>query len=760
MSSPPPWVRDGHFSLCSPTNSLDTAQPPTPSLECTRSAISSVESSNQVQLFPLVDRQTAHLHIASQSCSSSVPDKASLAKNQGQVMRSPKDHWLILPPEFENAQSTNVSKGQSKGQTDSRNGDRSSTEPQETKIETEFPVNNTSPRIKHISVSDGPSCSPKVCDSSKEDKNNLNLSEEKFTKDLKEKESLKVEDPGNSDEVSPGQELLKLSDSFTERYIIDKNDGLPHIMPQMSPSGAQNPSSHPVTLMESDSEDSDSSSRPLSHDFSCASTVSLNELLEKELDEMETPGDEDFSVNSLPIYIMEGISIDDLEDFADIGDPKQIYDQCLVQRRFEIKDGVLVARSVPREDAVAKQQSNDITNCGSHEEKGTPSPERPNSLKLDQGRSRCSGCSHSSDNECNKLQMVTHSDTGDLLVKEEIKNPTKGSPPKVLPKPNKKCTVSGMDKCKSGAIPKVTNSGDVTPIMVGSNHSNSSSSPDSAMQGSFTSTSSSDVCGTVEKVASRGDDGYVSNSTVSTSLNDLHKDLTGIDGKFSWTPSVETRSTLSTPLSEETSLVSRSELSSSVRERRETQGSSVSHSSVGSSSLGKVKDMRAYFEQRVEQLTQEVSTAVNRDVIPQVPNCIKIERKMSESDESTTVMLSSCDSESMSCSFIIQKTGNSWESSDMSNSQKTLTPQDSEAKSPLTVCQGSVKPRYKSSQCLINSDDRLLLQKMNLKTKRILKRSLSYSGFSQGSLLGYPGYLKSLHSQVVRAYCLAASLTV
>ena len=775
MSSPPPWVQDGRFNLTSPTNSLETAaQSPSPSLDNTRSAFSPVEdSSNRAQVFPLAERQATHFHDASQPSGSNVSDKTSMAKNQGQVkQRSPHDHWLILPPEFDSTQVTTTSKGQ--GQIASRSDSRLSAECSRTKMETEFPIDSASPKVKHVPVPNVTlSSSTKVCDSSKEDKNNSNLSVEKFTKDLKEKESLKVDVATKSDDVSPGQELLKLVDSFTEKYVIDKNDGLPHIKPQVAPSGSQSQSSHQeMALLESDSEDSEDSSHPLSHDFSCASTVSLNELLEKELDEMETPGDEDFSVNNLPIYMVEDISIDDFEGFTDIGHLNQIYDQYLVERKFEIKDGVLFARSTPREETIAKKQSNNNTNLENHNDTGTPSPERPTSLKLGQSNSNYVS-SESIDCESDRVTGVDRKVAGtDRSANHSSK---KGSPPKVLPKPNAKCALpSTVEKCKSSIISKGTTSGDVTPVMVASNHSNSSSSPDSAMQGSFTSTSSSDVCGVAEKTVSRGDDGYVSNSTVSTSLNDLHKDLS-VEGIFSRTPSMETRSTMSTPHSEVTSVVSRSDLN---RERTESQCSIASQSSVESNSVGKVKDMKAYFEQRVEEITQEVTNAAKAAAaantvdssVHEVPNYVKIEPKMCDSNESATMMFSSCDSESMSSSFIVKKTRGSSQgsSSDMSNSQKTLTPQDPDARTPPLsppTCHvsSSGEPKSKPRQSVTSRDDEddtVLLNNMKPRNVLAIKHSLSESNISQGRLTDCPGYLKSLHAQLARVYCLAESLKV
>ena len=240
---------------------------------------------------------------------------------------------------------------------------------------------------------------------------------------------------------------------------------------------------------------------------------------------------------------------------------------------------------------------------------------------------------------------------------------------------------------------------------------------------------------------------------------------------------METRSTMSTPPSEVTSVVSRSDLN---RERTESQCSITSQSSVESNSVGKVKDMKAYFEQRVEEITQEVTNAAKAaaaaantvdSITHEVPNYIKIEPKMCDSNESTTMMFSSCDSESMSSSFIVKKTGGSSQegsSSDMSNSQKTLTPQDPDARTPplsLPTCHvsSSGEPKSKPRQSVTSRDDEddtVLLNNMKPRTVRAIKHSLSDSNISQGRLTDCPGYLKSLHAQLARVYCLAESLKV
>ncbi len=748
MSSPPPWVKDGRFSVTSPTNSLDTAHSSTPSLDHARSAFSPVADSSVAAQIPL----TEHTAVAPASSSENTSASgAASSVGQGQAKRSPKDHWLILP-DFDISQyPVGGRKGQRQSQKSKEQDKQSGVEAGESeKMETEFPVDNASPKRIYSSKSNAGSSD--VCDTSKEDKNKSNMMEEKLTKDQKEKESLRVKkEKGSTDDVSPGQELLKLADSFSEKYIVDKNDDLPHIKPQAAgPSGQ--PSTHQgakgqrVPQLDSDSEESDSNAGLSAHDFSCASTVSLNELLEKELDELETPLDEEFSVNNLPIYMVEDISIDDLEDVVD---PQEIYDQCVVERKFEIKDGVLVARNVAKEEVGAKEQSNNNSCLKNHNQKsggcGTASPERPSSLKLGNGSDAgCSGCHRSGSH-------VNNGNKGDTGKREN--HP---------PKPS-----ACVEKlCKNGLLNSANGSGDVTPVMVASNHSNTSSSPDSAMQGSFTSTSSSDVSGVPDRVAQRTDDGYASNSTVS--LNEIqNKDV----GAASCT-SVETRSDLSTPQSEVTSVNSVISCGAATPKRsRERSESQCSEASTASNGRGKVKDMRAYFEQRVEEITQEVtrrraSGSNQRDSSePRLrePHSITNDAKYSVENTDTATLIYSPSEGAVMSGSLVKKNNSSLESSEMSNSQKTLTPQDSDFKSPLTSPKrqsSCTAAKQSKSGGWVSSDDLDLVRKVKFRADRTLKHSLSDSNIARGRLLDCPGYLKSLHSQLARIYCLAESLKV
>ncbi len=751
MSSPPPWVKDGTFTGESP-------QSPTPSSEPIPSAFTPVEST-QKRAFPL-DHMEILRNLGQLQGDLLHDDDAQLVRNK---KLTPKDHWLVLPPEFEEPKPKKFSKPVPNQEKAKLQSDSNSTKTQTVSMETEFPANNASPIAKHKHTVTAPPFD------STGDKNKSSLSGGKLEKsDSKLTDSLHSSNGKKCDGVSPGQELLKLADSFTEKYTVDPNNGLPHITPQVPPQSGKPDSSssskQQVSLMESDS-DSDTTSNRTSHDFSCASTVSLNELLEKELDELETPLDDEFSIDNLPIYMVEDISLDDFDDFGD-SEPKLIHDQCLVERKFEIRDGILVARNTGKEPADINKSNNNIvlenlTRQANHS--NSPSPERPSSLKLGQGHfQRCIGYSDSSENEGKSKKSEK-----DFAQKDSNKNNSKkGAPPKTMPKPNRK-SASGssaaqpLQKVKNEAGVKTpSKSEDVNSVMATSTISNSSSSPDSAMQASITSTSSSDL-GMLEKQGQghRGDDGYSSNSTMSASLNDLCRDSSlesAVNnlGKFSRASSVDTRSSLSTH-SDTPSVVHRSELNG---QKVASQSSLTSQSSAERSGSGKVKDMRAYFESRVEELTQE-ATLARLSMAENAESANKLPENNSESCTQGN-MFSSSDSGSM-CNSYIKKpspTSNSVGSSDLSNSQKTLTPQEGESKlplSPVTKCQ-----KHHNSQCssiaspLFQSMDGRLLDSMPSRSPCTLKHSISDSRISS------PAYLKSLHSRLARVYCLAQSLKV
>ena len=108
---------------------------------------------------------------------------------------------------------------------------------------------------------------------------------------------------GAIEDASPGQELLKLTDSFNEKYTINQHDGLPHIH----------------NMLESDS-DSDSPSQCQLNHYSMASTVSLNELLEHGFDEIQTPTEDHFSSDNFGFGESEEEDKDDgIEKALDMG---------------------------------------------------------------------------------------------------------------------------------------------------------------------------------------------------------------------------------------------------------------------------------------------------------------------------------------------------------------------------------------------------------------------------------------------------------
>ena len=99
-------------------------------------------------------------------------------------------------------------------------------------------------------------------------------------------------------EVSPGKELLKMSDAFNEKLLLEDKGG--GGMPKIG------------DFLDSDSDDSEAS-RPLSKNLSMASTMSLNELLEKGLENISTPIDENFSIDNFQIF--------DSDEEGDFKDP-------------------------------------------------------------------------------------------------------------------------------------------------------------------------------------------------------------------------------------------------------------------------------------------------------------------------------------------------------------------------------------------------------------------------------------------------------
>ena len=170
------------------------------------------------------------------------------------------------------------------------------------RIETEFPADMTSPKVMHHGLESrgrGSQPTPRVAVlnaagdasrgaslSTKQDDiiralNALTGKAQSFQNNICS--SSRTNPAVKSDDVSPAQELLGLSDAFQEKFTIHERDGLPRIQNNL--------------YDDSDSDDSYGASQPASKDFSATSTISLNELLDQGLEDVETPVDDSFSID-------------------------------------------------------------------------------------------------------------------------------------------------------------------------------------------------------------------------------------------------------------------------------------------------------------------------------------------------------------------------------------------------------------------------------------------------------------------------------
>ena len=347
--------------------------------------------------------------------------------------------------------------------------------------------------------------------------------------------------------VSPGLELLQLADSFNEQFVV-QDGSLPHLAPRVS---------SPAPPAQ------DGAARPVSHAFSAASTVSLNELLERELDELDTPNDDGMGFDVLT-------ATGDTTPIPDI--PGQPIRDC-------DPDGALSkASSSQSESSLLSQQPADrhqgVATPGHMAGQSSPKSQRPDSLAVGQDR-LCKGsegqtrsepptptpdsqiadrkpCSPSKGSLTHKLHYTAKSKSAkNLSCKEhhpiklytvlsppglysDVLERFKKVPPKVKSKPSLAMCLKVQCKEEDGPLPQVEapsrcDPGHMSCLQENADSgadpmtsSSSSGSPDSAMQQSFSSSSSDN---TLSDKPSCRDDGYLSNSTISMSSNDLVGDI-------------------------------------------------------------------------------------------------------------------------------------------------------------------------------------------------------------------------------------------
>ena len=305
----------------------------------------------------------------------------------------------------------------------------------QTRIETEFPASNHSPKVTYNSRVVGSEVRSEVTNNAKVDQNtsvkgqaDSRPSNNNDYHDTQNNESPLVEDcthegiaelskmPSSANDsnlktssgeketsesdISPGRELLKLSDSFSETYMVnDVGDGLPMIQNKL--------------FDDTDDDDDGSVSSPRSKHISVASTVSLNELLERGLDEMETPVDDQFEMDNMPFFQTQESKLEylggDMMESSDLSDadetgPNQIKPvvQNIDSNNYMNNSSSQQMNQVPTSNCseVMLQNSNNNNNSSVP---WTPSSihsqllQRPSSLNINHASStdntrRCSNC--------------------------------------------------------------------------------------------------------------------------------------------------------------------------------------------------------------------------------------------------------------------------------------------------------------------------------------------------------------------------------
>ncbi|XP_050418591.2 uncharacterized protein LOC126831974 isoform X2 [Patella vulgata] len=165
-----------------------------------------------------------------------------------------------------------------------------------TKIETEFPATNSSPKIKHINVFD----------------RGYGSWGRTPPKPQRKGKAANRKSPRNSlQSMSPGANSVSTNQTFnnsTENSTESSSSGITNSTPQLSnikmgsshflASRSNSNSPKPKQPFRSqyfyDYSDEDSDCRPMTKDVSSSSTVSLNELLDSSLEGADLPTDEDF----------------------------------------------------------------------------------------------------------------------------------------------------------------------------------------------------------------------------------------------------------------------------------------------------------------------------------------------------------------------------------------------------------------------------------------------------------------------------------
>ena len=379
------------------------------------------------------------------------------------------------------------------------------------KIETEFPATNDSPKMKHVSVRTrgylGQGQEVKV-----QGHGHQNGGGEGYAMGSHTELANNLRLPTVNLDTSPGHELLNLRDSFHERYTL-MEDGVPRIQNNL------------FSESDTDSDTGDFKSRNAS-----GSNISLNDILERGLEDMTSPGDDTFSMDNFHI---------DSEDDRDVQQPEKctnLVASCRNtlnnQGNFSCHNNNIGQGQEAETKCSASQTSPELESCcecgvldgvqGGKED----TVQRPTSLELmtdyvnsysseeDEGATTQVADKPSHPPFRLRHSVLTNSKTSLTTSEPEIKVCGPPEETNKLTKMNKPQRERTQD---SGIMLDHAAKGDIAIETENIGSHVDSASPDSAMQQSFSSTSSnvsdSAIVQKCDKLSK--DDGYSSNSTPS-----------------------------------------------------------------------------------------------------------------------------------------------------------------------------------------------------------------------------------------------------
>lgn len=448
LSSPPPWLRDklflpGH----SPTSSI--VSPAT--MDMGKDASPDTRSS-QLQV-PAPERTRLRLESTSESVESSCGSTSQATTTQANTGNAIRHGRRLASLDSQGSTSDTLSsalKGQLELITRSAHasGDGASNKLKSAiaKIETEFPADGRSPRVHHtpkVLPTEKSAFVPTAAFASRQDVqtnvtlkpsegNCANTSRESMANTsliLEGKDGIpsvrarredilnaltaltnKMQKMNNLNSfssqscggegfvVSPGNDLLKLSDPFHDAF----RDG------ESREDKLQN-----ALFGDSDSDSSPGYIRPISKEFSGASTVSLNELLERGLENMETPREESISFDDFRY----GCDSDE-ESTKEMKKPFRIGVQTEVKGHIEVN---ILANGEFTQDGASKGEKALLSGVSQAEEAELPptgGEVKSSSAQTSPGMDEVLTCECRGDPDISDFQVPVMAEGAEALVEE------------------------------------------------------------------------------------------------------------------------------------------------------------------------------------------------------------------------------------------------------------------------------------------------------------------------------------------------------